>query len=331
MKIIQNLMIISGIFFSLLYTNLNAEDIKTNIKKESLVEKDDSKEIQKVECINDLNQPKIILNKKPKISKNIKDKENKNKIEPSLKTPHLQKVNSVEPKLMKSEKKLNFSLGGNMSLGISGNRDFQFNLNEIFPASCFRLTNASVNNVSTVYFDQKMDYGNSLYAQIGYMLNPNMQIGIEAGYDQFKNNDSNNDQEYIKSKVIHSMINFTQYFDGINNKIRPYAMVGGGFAKVKAEGELFYPLDSILINFTELDKVTFAYQFGFGFETLPLKQMSFGFGYKYFATHPFETHDDNLNMQIKVGNQDFINTNNVSFGKLAHQNHMLNMFVKFNV
>lgn len=238
-------------------------------------------------------------------------------------------------------KKANLFLGGNLSLGISSNKDFVFDLNDF-------LSECEIKKLPTKYikFNQDLDYGNGFYAGIGYMLNPNMQIAAEIGYSEFKNKNKNShhhDEFYnsgeITSDIFHGMISFTQYFDNVNCHFKPYASVGAGFARIDAEGNLDFEIKELIgddymrfkISFSDLEKFTFAYQFGLGFETINAKNCNFGIGYKYFATHGIETHDDDLNLKTQINSENVNEFDRVDFGSLKHQNHMLNFFLKFNI
>jgi opacity protein-like surface antigen len=178
------------------------------------------------------------------------------------------------------------------------------------------------------------------------MLNQNMAIGAEIGFNKLKNKNHNpkhhdefHNHGEITSDIFHGMINFTQYFDSINSAIKPYASIGAGFARISAEGNLDFEIKNLIrndskkisISFSELEKFTFAYQFGLGFETISSKNVNFGVGYKYFATHGIETHDEDLKLNAQINSQQANQVNRIDFGSLKHQNHMLNLFVKFKI
>jgi len=197
---------------------------------------------------------------------------------------------------------------------------------------CSRMQNLISESGNEIYFKQHRDYNNGGYVQISHMISNSTSIGIEGGYSRFKNTDEKYSSDYIQSDIIHGMLNLTQYFETIDNKIKPYATIGAGIAKISAKGELSYDPALIKISFENLDKITFAYQFGVGFEASKQKKgPGFGIGYKYFATHEVSTHDDNLNLNITNASNNIKTKDNIDFGNLSHQNHMLNLFLKFNI
>jgi opacity protein-like surface antigen len=262
-------------------------------------------------------------------------------------------------------------IGGNFTVGIHPNKDFGFDLRDLLNGTEID-HNYYDYDINHAYFDQKKDNGYGGYVGLGYMLNPSMQMSLEGGYSRFKNHDKHNNvnsnsghhhdgdhHNHIKSKIWHGMINFTQYFDYIGKGVRPYVTVGGGFARIHADGNLSFNstlsnqslslskcgeimVDNhgpqvINVEFHDLEKFTFAYQLGLGFEASTSKNYSFGAGYKYFATHAIETHDKDLKLEVSISDQNsqnmkkISNTNNIDFGSLKHQNHMLNLFVKFHI
>lgn len=235
-----------------------------------------------------------------------------------------------------------FGFGGNFSGGIHSNDDFRLNTQNILNTN-FTDTLAGA-NVSTkeLVFDQKFDQGYGAYAQLGWMLNNCLEITGEVGYNQLKNKDRNHSQNRIESDIWSGMLNLNYYLNLLKGRFLPYVGLGMGFARIHADGHLyqnFYDADqkndySMQVSFRDLEKVTFAYQAGLGVATYVSSNAMVGAGYKYFATRGIDQNDDDLNAKVSLyqNGQQVCEVNNIhqiDFGSLKHENHMLNVFVKF--
>lgn len=189
-------------------------------------------------------------------------------------------------------------------------------------------------------FDFKPKFDNSFngFIDYGYFINNKLGIGIELGYENFRNKQENRSSGYIETKTASAILK-ADYFLTTSKFIAPYISIGGGLAHTNSKGTLVneslaitepdLSVNNISLKFQDLIKYVGIFKIGAGISKT-FNSSIIGLGYQFTGTTKIQDSSDSSFSDLKVNFQDGVlkNSGDFKFDDISHKNHTISFFVK---